>query len=1256
MRSISRAAALFALAVVAITCTDAPTSPAESRGGWSAARLTMAPSFTPAAARAYASLAEMGISVTHARIRLRTGNGTVSRDTTIAFGADDTLRVRIPIEIQGTEQTFSALVELRDAAGIVLFAQTQDVIARAAHLPAAPAPVIALEYVGPGAAARAIAVSPGDLTVPGNTDAMLTAVATDSAGTLITDLLVGWTSSDTAVATVRAVGPIATVRGTGRRGAVVITATSPNGLVGTARLSMLPVAVRLVVILGDAQSGIAGRLLAQPLIVELQGADGGPIPGAAVSFRAVTPGGVATPATAITDAVGRVSVSLTLGRVAGAYSFEAVSLPLSSATVVATVVATATPAPATRLDIVGDVAPVDSVGALLPLVVRAVDEFGASVSGTSITWQRVAGLGTLEPAVSLSGPDGLGRTSYLLGAVPSIDTVRATLTGSTGAAATVVFAPTSIVRGASTIVITSGGAQSGVAGTMLPLPLVARVTDVFGNGVSGATVRWQMASAGVATFATPVSITDAAGEARTAVTLGIVAGSSTVIATTGSTSATASIGVVAGAAAQFGVLQPAPSSIVVGVAPSAPILARLDDAFGNPVKQAGMLVTATLTLPPGTSPLLVASALTDSAGIATLVLPAYVGTAGTAVLTLTADGVSPSASNPILVVPGAPASLVAVSPPASPVPVIVSGLPLAVVPTVQVVDAGANAVPAGNIAVTAGVAGGGATITAAPAVTDATGRAAFAGLIVTGLPGSVTLTFSAPSLAPASLRVDLIADTTLVAVPTLSITPVNGTEFSAISPAASLPQQIEARVLDSLGRAVPGAQLMLQLAFTGGCSFPGGGSTLIVDTDLTGLARYNLDLAPLAAGGGGCTVWARGGSGGKAQSTAPQLSYRIAVTPTPQHAVWWGDSTLTGGDWTVPANWRSTTYPIGLTQKVFVPMWESSIGTLTLDRDLEIGEIALDRNATTRVTSAATMRVAGAVRGAAGSAISGAGRLVSTGSSTLISIPSLSNLVVGDSTSCVTAGTMSATVTGTLLVDSLTSYCRTVIDGQTTVNRSLRSAGGGRVELTSAAASLVSKGDASFSGDSLIVSAGSLVVGGAATFGGSGALSGGSVRVVGDATFGGVGRGGYALTGGTLELEGGFAQKRSDTASTFVATGTHRTTFLGSALQRVMFDDANASSFAAVSFANGGGGVLIPLGSSASATVSADVTSTALLMVDGTLAGGVPVLLGGGSKLIVNGRLASGCTGALAVPPPLVSGTGLIGLALLPALLSSCTP
>src|SRR5258705_5996369 len=182
MRLTYRAAGLLALAVAAITCTDAPTGPGAHRAGFTGAQLAMAPDFSPTAARAFGALEAMGISVTQVRIRLTTTDGTLARDTTIQFGATDTLHVQIAIEIQATEQTFSALIELLDASGLVLFSRAQLVTARALTLPAAPPPPITLEYVGPGATARAIAVTPTDIPVQAGGGAVLPAVGTHAAG------------------------------------------------------------------------------------------------------------------------------------------------------------------------------------------------------------------------------------------------------------------------------------------------------------------------------------------------------------------------------------------------------------------------------------------------------------------------------------------------------------------------------------------------------------------------------------------------------------------------------------------------------------------------------------------------------------------------------------------------------------------------------------------------------------------------------------------------------------------------------------------------------------------------------------------------------------------------------------------------------------------------------------------------------------------------------------------------------------------
>jgi hypothetical protein len=51
-------------------------------------------------------------------------------------------------------------------------------------------------------------------------------------------------------------------------------------------------------------------------------------------------------------------------------------------------------------------------------------------------------------------------------------------------------------RGPAQIVVVSGNGQRGIGGKPLPAPLVAKVTDTYGNGISGAAVTWAVASGG----------------------------------------------------------------------------------------------------------------------------------------------------------------------------------------------------------------------------------------------------------------------------------------------------------------------------------------------------------------------------------------------------------------------------------------------------------------------------------------------------------------------------------------------------------------------------------------------------------------------------------------------------------------------------------------------------------------------------------------------------------------------------------------
>src|SRR4051812_25123351 len=99
MRPILRAAGLLALVVVAITCADAPTGPHGSRDALPAsARIGLTPSFSADAARAYRSLVDFGFDVASVRIRLTAANGTVAKDTVIAFpSTQDTLQVDLSV-------------------------------------------------------------------------------------------------------------------------------------------------------------------------------------------------------------------------------------------------------------------------------------------------------------------------------------------------------------------------------------------------------------------------------------------------------------------------------------------------------------------------------------------------------------------------------------------------------------------------------------------------------------------------------------------------------------------------------------------------------------------------------------------------------------------------------------------------------------------------------------------------------------------------------------------------------------------------------------------------------------------------------------------------------------------------------------------------------------------------------------------------------------------------------------------------------
>lgn len=224
------------------------------------------------------------------------------------------------------------------------------------------------------------------------------------------------------------------------------------------------------------------------------------------------------------------------------------------------------------------------VGANLaqPLIVRAQDQGGDPVSGAVITWTVVTGEGTATPSQSVTGADGLASTTFRLGGTAGDHRVRATL----GDAAPVEFTATATAAPVSQLTVVSGDNQTAVVRTQLPVRLVIKATDAFGNPRSGVVVAFT-AALGSGVVSSGTAFTDEAGQAGTEWTLGQTAGTQRVAVTAGGVPAlTFLASATAGPAAALVVVRGTNQSSAPGGRLADSLVVRVQDAFGNPVKDA----------------------------------------------------------------------------------------------------------------------------------------------------------------------------------------------------------------------------------------------------------------------------------------------------------------------------------------------------------------------------------------------------------------------------------------------------------------------------------------------------------------------------------------------------------------------------------------------------------------------------------------------------------------------------------------------
>ncbi len=230
-----------------------------------------------------------------------------------------------------------------------------------------------------------------------------------------------------------------------------------------------------------------------------------------------------------------------------------------------------------------------AIGGLLPqpLTVRVLDQRQEPISGAVVTFAVTAGNGTLGASSDTSDADGYAQVTFRVGSSVGAQTVAASLPGQNPISFLVnaTSAPASLVQ------IVEGDAQSAQVGSELTEQLVARVTDAFGNPKVGVPLSFTVTSGGGTVSAATV-LTDQEGLGKVRWTLGIVAGTQLVSASTGaippvSFSATGN--------------PDSPSQIVVvsganqvndpGAALQDSIVVRVVDRFGNGV--GGVSVTWT---------------------------------------------------------------------------------------------------------------------------------------------------------------------------------------------------------------------------------------------------------------------------------------------------------------------------------------------------------------------------------------------------------------------------------------------------------------------------------------------------------------------------------------------------------------------------------------------------------------------------------------------------------------------------------------
>jgi len=597
---------------------------------------------------------------------------------------------------------------------------------------------------------------------------------------------------------------------------------------------------------GDNQSAVVGAVVAAAPAVLVRDRFNNPVSNTSVLFSVASGGGTITGAGAVTNANGIATVGeWRLGTTVGANRLQALVLSNSVTGNPITFNASATAGAAASLTAQGSTALAAVVGSLVTPIpsVRVVDASGNPVANVSVTFVASAGSnvvgGTkLTNASGVASPDG-----WQVGSVAQSYTLTATIGTLTPAVFTAVARP----GAAAQVIAVAGDAQSAAVGRTLNVDPAVRLSDALGNAVAGVEVNFEVVGGGGSAFGRR-TVTDAAGVATVGGwTLGETAGSNSLRATVTGTgiagnpvlfSATATAGAPSSLTIGNGNNQTATAGSVLPIAPSVTVR----DARGNP--SAGVSVTFTVGANSGV--VVGGTAVTNTAGVATVSSWTLGGTAGTQTLVASVAGL-PSVTFSASATSGTATRVLAVSDSvvgSFPVTNFVSPLP-----SVRVLDANGNPVSGAIVTFVADVGGGTSTLTGSVRTTGADGIATLGTWRLGTVATLYRVRTSVTGLDQLGLEPTFVASGTAAAAAEV----VAASTLSQPTVLSSLPVPVVpvVRVLDQYGNGVAGVTVTFTV--TSGASGPtassifGGVQTLDVLTNGSGYASVtSWTMGPVA--------------------------------------------------------------------------------------------------------------------------------------------------------------------------------------------------------------------------------------------------------------------------------------------------------------------------------------------------------------------------------------------------------------------------